>query len=672
MMLRTVSPLKVKVALAGNPNVGKSVVFNNLTGARQHVGNWPGVTVEKKEGLCTFEDAKIEVVDLPGIYSLTANSIDEIIARNYIVEEAPDIVVDIVDASNLERNLYLTLQLLELGANVIILLNMMDLAEEKGFKIDTKKLEKLIGVPVVPSVAPKRIGMNELCQKIVETKKKSLTYKKIFKYSKDLEEGIERVRYVLEQYEELSKYNLRWLAIKLLEDDDEVKKLIVKSISNYNAIFSEVEKIKSELEKKYDDLIVAFADERYRIISQIVSQVVTKVQVEEPTLTSMLDEVFTHKYLGIPIFLTLMWAVFQFTFTVAAPISDLFDMIFSSLAEIASTNIKPTWLGSLIGEGIIGGLGFVFVFAPNIFFMFLALSILEDSGYLARAAFNMDKIMYKLGLHGKSFIPLLLGFGCNVPAIMSTRTIDNENDRLITILVNPLMSCSARLPVYVLFAGIFFSAYAGNVIFSMYLLGIVLAVLIALILRKTLFPGKPSYFVMEMPPYMVPTLRSIVVHTWERGSMFIKKAGTIIIAGLVAIWALSNIPYGAPIEESLVGQFGKLLEPIFAPFGWDWRIAVALFFGFIAKEIVIGSLAILYGTGEETLYGPISNALTPLSAYALMAFVLIYVPCIATVGIIKQETGSWKWTLFAIAYELILAYLVAGFIILIGHLIGLA
>ncbi|MGQ4834457.1 MAG: ferrous iron transport protein B [Candidatus Asgardarchaeia archaeon] len=672
MKKKDVVESKIRIALVGNPNVGKSVVFNNLTGAHQHVGNWPGVTVEKKEGLCKYEDTEIEIVDLPGIYSLTASSIDEIIARNFIINEKPDIVVDIVDASNLERNLYLTLQLLELGVPVIVLLNMIDIAEEKGIKIDVEKLRELLGMPVIKAIAPKRIGMRELCQEIVKAKREKLGYKTTFRYSESLEKGIEKVISILKNYVELSKYNLRWLAIKLLEDDDEVNKLVENTVKNHEKLFLEVQKVKSELEKEYEDLIVTFADERYRIISQIVSQVITKTREEELIFTDMLDEVFTHKFLGIPIFLVLMWSVFQFTFVVAAPISDFLDMVFSNLSEIVAASIKPEWLGALLGEGIIAGLGFVLVFAPNIFLMFMALSILEDSGYLARAAFIMDKIMYKLGLHGKSFIPLLVGFGCNVPAIMATRTIDDEKDRLITILVNPLISCSARLPVYVLFAGIFFPAYAGDIIFSLYLLGIVLAILVALILRKTLFPGKPSHFIMEMPPYMIPTLNGVIIHMWERASMFIKKAGTIIIAGLTTIWILSNIPPGASIENSLIGQFGKILEPIFAPFGWDWRIAVALFFGFIAKEIVIGSLAILYGVGEESLYGPISTALTPLSALALMVFVLIYVPCIATLAVIKQETGSWKWTLFAVTYELLLAYIVAGIVILIGSIIGFA
>ena len=664
----------VRVALVGNPNVGKSVIFNNLTGAHQYVGNWPGVTVEKKEGKCNFDDVEIHITDLPGIYSLTANSIDELIARNFIIEEKPDVVIDIVDGSNIERNLYLTLQLIELGANVVVALNMMDLAKEKSYEIDIKRLEELLGVPIVPTVAPKKEGMTELCEKVATVAKRKVSATKI-RYNSKLEDAISKVASILSSYPTLQKYNMRWLAIKILEDDGEVIRYVKEISENDPVVWDKIEDIKAELNKEFGDVIVAMADERYNVISQIVSKAVKRITAEEEvSITDMLDEVLTHKYLGIPIFLAIMWTVFQFTFTVAAPFSDAIDMLFAYMADLARSSLQPEWFASLIADGIISGLGFVLIFVPNIFMMFLALSILEDSGYLARVAFIMDRIMYKLGLHGRSFIPMLLGFGCNVPAIMATRTIENENDRLITILVNPLMSCSARLPVYVLFAAVFFTRIAGTVIFSMYILGIALAILMALLFRKTLFPGKPSPFIMEMPPYLIPTARSVLSHMWLRGSKFLKKAGTFIVSGLILIWAMSNVPYGAPVEETLIGRLGHLLAPIFAPLGWDWRIAVALFFGFIAKEIVVGSLGVLYGIENPdptTLYGPLRAAMTPLSAYALMAFTLIYVPCIATLATIKQETGSIKWTLIALAYELILAYVVALIIISIGSLVGI-
>ena len=662
----------VVVGIVGNPNVGKSVIFNNLTGAHQKVGNWPGVTVEKKEGECTHKGIKIKIVDLPGIYSLTANSIDELIARDFIVEEKPDVVVDIVDSTNLERNLYLVLQLLELGAKVVVALNMTDLAEYNGIKIDINELEKRLGIRIIPTVATKKIGMKALCDAILDVARHDKEESK-FAYSKDLEDAFSEIAVTVKEVPELKKYNPRWLSIKLLEEDREIIEKIRKT-KDSEKIFKTVERVKEKLSSRYDDLIIAIADARYEFISNVLKGVMVKSKKKELTLTDMLDEVFTHKYLGIPIFLVFMWTVFQFTFTVAAPFSDAIDMTFAMSADFVRSIITPAWVASLIADGIISGLGFVLVFVPNIFFLFLALAILEDSGYMSRAAFIMDKLMYKLGLHGKSFIPMIMGFGCNVPAIMATRTIESEKDRLVTILVNPLMSCSARFPVYVLFGSIFFSYYVVPVIYSIYLLGIVLAILMALLFKRLLAMGKPSPFVMEMPPYLIPSVKSLVIHMWERGSMFLKKAGTFIVSGLLLIWVLSNIPWGADIEDTLVGALGHAIQPIFAPFGWDWRIAVALFFGFIAKEIVVGSLGILYNTGEDvtSLKAPIENAMTPLSAYALMAFVLIYTPCIATVGVIKQETGSWKWTLIAIAYELLLAYAIALLIITIGTFLGFA
>lgn len=660
----------VVVGLVGNPNVGKSVIFNNLTGAHQKVGNWPGVTVEKKEGECTHKGTKIKIVDLPGIYSLTANSIDELIARDFIIEEKPDVVVDIVDSTNLERNLYLVLQLLELGAKVVVALNMMDLAEYNGIKIDINELERRLGIRIIPTVATKKIGMKALCDAILEVARHDKEESK-FAYPKDLENAFSEIAVTVKEAPELRKYNPRWLSIKLLEEDREIIEKIRKT-KDAERIFKTVERVKEKLSSRYDDLIIAIADARYEFISKILKGVMVKPRKKELTLTDMLDEVFTHKYLGIPIFLVFMWTVFQFTFTVAAPFSDAIDLAFAISADFVRSTITPAWVASLIADGIISGLGFVLVFVPNIFFLFLALAILEDSGYMSRAAFIMDKLMYKLGLHGKSFIPMIMGFGCNVPAIMATRTIESEKDRLVTILVNPLMSCSARFPVYVLFGSIFFSYYVVPVIYSIYLLGIVLAILMALLFRRILATGKPSPFVMEMPPYLIPSAKSLVIHMWERGSMFLKKAGTFIVSGLLLIWVLSNIPWGADIGDTLIGALGHAIQPIFAPFGWDWRIAVALFFGFIAKEIVVGSLGILYNTGEDvtSLKAPIENAMTPLSAYALMAFVLIYTPCIATVGAIKQETGSWKWTVIAIAYELLLAYVIAFLIIAIGTFLG--
>ncbi len=668
---------KVKIALAGNPNVGKTVIFNGLTGSRQHVGNWPGVTVEKKLGKYTHHDMNIEVVDLPGTYSLSPYSIDEKVARDYIVEEKPDAVVNIVDASNIERNLYLTVQLLEAGANVVVALNMMDEAEAKGMKIDTEKLSEILKAPVVPMVAVKGIGFKDLKDAIYEEVKKHKEHRHMsIGYGREVEKAIVSLEGDVGKCPGLKKYRKRWVAIKLLENDKEV----IQKVRDGGCmdIIKKAESIREDISKKLDDPETYFADKRYEFVDDILGVVLIKGK-KVWTFSDMLDKVLTHKIFGIPVFLAMMWATFQFTFSVATPFMDAIDVFFGWLGNVASSNISNPALQSLVTDGIIGGVGSVLIFLPNIFLLFFVLSLMEDSGYLSRAAFVMDKAMYKIGLSGKSFVPMLLGFGCNVPAIMATRTIEDRKDRLITILVNPLMSCSARLPVYILFAGAFFIGIEGSVIFSMYLLGIVLAILMSLLLRKLFFRGKPSPLIMEMPPYRMPTVKSSAIHMWEKGSMFLKKAGTIIFLGVVIIWFLSTYPGGAgsDIENSYVAMLGHWVQPIFAPLGWDWKAAVALVFGFVAKEIVVGAYGTFYGIGDadeenQILRGALQGAFTPVSAYAYMAFALIYVPCLATIGVIKQETGSWKWTLFAVAYMMGLAYLVAAVITAAGHLLGFA
>ena len=664
---------EVTIALIGNPNVGKTTVFNALTGLKQHVGNWPGVTIEKKEGEFEWRSIKFRVVDLPGVYGLTAYSIDEKIARNFIVQEKPRVVVDIVDASNLERNLYLTLQLLEIGANVIVALNKVDLAEEKGYEINVKKLEEILGVPVVPMIASEGKGLKELKERIA----KSLDREPRRIEYPNFEAYIERLTRVIEKDEMLSRtYNSRWLAIKLLERDEDARGIIEKSRKR-DDILKELIDIFNSLHRKYEDVELALADERYRIIGNIVERVLVKKE-ERITFTEMLDEVLTHKYLGIPIFISLMWMVFKFTFDVSAPFSDIIDWFFGWLGDAVGSHIANDALASFLRDGIIAGLGSVLVFLPPIAFLFLAFSWLEDSGYMARAAFVMDRVMHRFGLHGKSVIPMIMGFGCNVPAIMATRTLEDEKDRLLTILVNPLMSCGARLPVYALFAGAFFAGSEGTVITSMYLLGIALALVIAWLFRKLLFKGEPSYFVMELPPYNRPNWGAILGNAWTRTEKFLRKAGTIIFAGVVMVWILSvmgpggylgseALENGELLARSWVAVIGHALQPVFSPMGWDWKAGVALFFGFIAKEIVVGTLGVLYGVGEENLAQTIaaSGAFTPITAYAFMTFVLIYVPCLATIGVIKQEAG-WKWALFAVVYELVLAYAVALMIVGIG------
>ena len=647
------------------------------------IGNWPGVTVEKKVGIVRLGKAELEIVDLPGIYGLTAYSVDEVIARNFIVNERPEVVINIVNASNLERNLYLTVSLLEMGANIIVALNMIDLAEGQGYKVDSELLSKLLNVPVVPMVAVKGIGIEELKKVLLESLKSKRKNVNIIDYGKPVERAIENLKLILDRDRRLAKqYNVRWLAIKLLEDDEEVKRKVIESTVGKEAL-KYVEKVKSELKtvlgEDVEDYIV---EKRYEFVHSIAKAVLKPIKVKALTVTDIVDFVVTHKVFGIPIMLTVLYVAFKFAFDVATPLVDLIDWLFNNLLyTFIANSTLPSVIKSFIADGIVTGIGSILVFLPNIIFLFLFLALLEDIGYMARAAFVVDKIMLKLGLTGKSIIPMIIGFGCNVPAIMAARTIEDENDRKVTALVSPLISCSARLPVYLLFAGVFFSAYQGSIVLSMYVLGVVLAIFMALTFRKLMFKGLSSGFIMELPPYMLPMAKSVAFKTWERTKKFLFKAGTIIFLGVMLTWIMCVTgPSGylgvealeSPklIEESWIGILGHTLEPLFKPMGWDWKAIAALFFGFIAKEIVVGSMAILYATGEEGLSAILSQSFTPLTAYAYMAFVLIYVPCLATIAAIRGELG-WKYAILTIVYELLLAYIVSLLIVSIGHLIGL-
>ena len=665
---------RYEIALIGNPNVGKSTLFNTLTGENVYIGNWPGVTVEKKEGEFEYNGKKFKVVDLPGVYSLTANSIDEIVARDYIINEKPDLVVDIVDATALERNLYLTLQLMEMGANILLVLNKMDLARTLGIDIDVDKLEKILGIRVVPISAIKKVGIEDLKKAISEEVKNKRKYN--IKYP-HFEPYIKKIISILQKDENLKKYNLRYLAIKLLENDKYVEDIIKKS-KIWNELNPVLDSIREELSKKYGEADLGIIEERYKVIDNIVKEVVKK-KSGKLTTTQMLDDVLTDEKIGALLIIPFLWMLFKFTFDVSAPFSAMIDYIFSLLGDVIKSSISNEFIASLLADGIIRGVGAVLVFFPILAFLFFAISFLEDSGYMARIPYIADRFMNKFGLPGKAIIPLVMGFGCNVPAIMATRTIENEKDRILTILINPLMSCSARLPIYALFAGAFFSAYQGLVVLSMYALGVVLALIIAKIFRKFIFKESPSYLIVELPPYQIPHLKVVLKNTWERVYDFLKKAGTIIVFGVILVWLLSVYgPSGYLGAEALTNPellsnswaavIGKALAPLFAPMGWDWKACSALLFGVIAKEVVVGSLAILYGVGEENLSNIIVNAFTPVSAYAFMAFSLIYLPCIATLGVIRQEIG-WKWAIFALAYEMVLAYIVALTITIIGNLI---
>ena len=657
---------KIRVAVAGNPNVGKTTLFNAITGARQKVGNWPGVTVEKKVGSKEYSGRMLEIVDLPGTYSLTAYSADEVVARDYILEEKPDVVVQVVDSTNLERNLYLSTQLLEMGVNLVLALNMSDLSEKKGDRIDLQGFEKFLGAKVVRTTAKDGKGINSLLDTVIE-KAGSESLIHDIGYGKMIEGQILSLEAILAEDKNLDeKYPLRWLSVKLLEGDENARSKISSS-----SVGPEVGKYLSDLD--LDICEAEIADKRYEFISSLLPQVCTTC-VEKVSTSDMVDKVFTNKYLGIPIFLALMWGMFELTFTFASPFMKIIDMFFGWLAEVVAANVGSAWLASLLGDGLIAGVGAVLLFVPNIFILFFLLSLLEDSGYLARAAFIMDKLMYSMGIQGKSFIPMLMGFGCSVPAVMATRVIEDEKDRLITILITPFMSCGARMPVYVLLAGTFFGKQAGSVIFGLYVLGIIVAILSAKLFRTFIFKGTPSPFIMELPPYHRPSIGNSLKYMKNQGAVYLKRVSTVIVGGVVLIWLLAYFPQGVEYgsAESYVGSLGKFLEPLVAPIGFDWKIAVALIFGFLAKEVVLGSLGTLYGAGGDE--GMLSSVLatdptfTPAIALGLMVFTLLYVPCIGAVAVIKKETGSWKWMLFAAAYSTAIAWILAFVFVRLGNL----
>jgi len=724
----------ITVALAGNPNSGKSTIFNNLTGTRQKVGNWPGVTVEKKEGHLKANGYEITVVDLPGTYSLTAYSIEEIVARNFILDEKPDVVVGIIDASNLERNLYLATQLRELDTKVIFVLNMADLARERGAKIDAAKLSELLDVPVVFTVGNRNQGTQELLKTIISVAEAEIDLPRTRRvyYGKDIEKAINELsEFIRKKSSAELPYHIRWIAIKLLENDRIVKERVLQSANPQGeAILQEAELKREHLREFFDEEPeIVMTDHRYGFIAGIIKEVLKTVSKQRVDVSRQIDQVLTNRLLGLPIFVFFIWAMFQLTFSLGAYPMDWIDVGVGWLGESTGQVLPESIFRDLIVDGVIAGVGSVAIFLPNILILFFCIALFEDTGYMARAAFLMDKVMHLIGLHGKSFIPMLMGFGCNAPAIMATRTLESEKDRILTILINPLMSCSARLPVYVLLAGTFFGAKAGNAIFSIYALGIILAISVGRLFRLTLLRGKVAPFVMELPPYRVPMFKGLLIHMWDRSKIFLKKIGGVILIGSVIVWFLSAFPkqakfsrdyeaeialisarYGASIataqgdlvgrlvserdeaisaleilqarekvERSYIGRLGKVLSPVFAPIGMDWRGSVAVLTGFVAKEIVVSTMGVLYAAGadehEKTEALKLSlkkSAMTPLSAYAMMAFVLIYVPCLATVAVIRRETNSWKWTLFSITYSSTLAWLVAFLIYQGGKVVGLA
>ena len=660
------------IALVGNPNSGKTTLFNALTGSNQHVGNWPGVTVEKKEGKFKFKGIQYNVVDLPGTYSLGAYSEDEVVARDYILKGNPDIVINVVDATNIERNLYLTTQLIEMGTKVIVALNMMDEAKQKNIEIDICALSKGLGVPVIATIASKNKGLDDLIERSIQYFSEEKSSRTNFSYGEDIDNEIESIKSILVNSD--LEYPVKWIAVKLLENDKEIYSFIEDkgpTLMKERLVSVEEKAMEYELE---------IVDKRYDFIGNVVRGSVKNPSVTTETITDKIDKVITHKYFGLPIFAIIMFVVFQLTFVIGGDLLGGYVAGFvETLGEFVSTfltNINsPEWISSFISEAIFGGVAAVFEFIPLIMVLYFFLGILEDTGYMARAAYVMDGLMRSLGLHGKTFISMIVGFGCNVPGIMATRTLDNKKDKMIALLINPFMSCGARLPIYLVFIAAFFPNHGGILLFSLYTLGIVMALVMGKIFSKTLFKGESSHFIMELPPYRLPIFKYVIRDMWDKVWDFLHRAGTIIFVVVATLWVLSIFPLGVEpySQESILGRIGTILAPIFAPAGFGtWQATVSLFAGIAAKEAVVAILGMVYaGVSEGSqLVSALQGVFTPLTALSFMVMTLLYTPCAAVIGTVKRETGSTKWAIFMVIYPFVIGWISAVLIYQIGSLLG--
>lgn len=707
----------INIALVGNPNSGKTTLFNYATGRHERVGNYGGVTVDTKEAHLQQDGYTINVTDLPGTYSISEYSPEELFVRKHITEQMPDVVVNVIDASNLERNLFLTSQLMDMNIKVVIALNMYDELESKGDKLDYNNLGKIIGIPIVTTVASKGEGIKDLFKKVIDV------YESVdpdarhahINYGTDVEESVKKLKAEIKKNKQISDlFYPRYAALKLIENDKSFAKQIAEFPDSKEIVElaqKEVAKLEKEYKEKSDTII---ADAKYGFISGVLKETFKQKLINRRQTSHAIDVIITHKFLGFPIFIFFLWLMFQLTFSLGSYPMDWIDAGVGLLGNMVSSILPEGSFHDLIIDGIIGGVGGVIIFLPNILILFFCISLMEDTGYMARAAFIMDKLMHKIGLHGKSFIPLIMGFGCNVPAVMATRTLENRKDRVLTMLIIPFMSCSARLPVYVLLISAFFPHNQGLVLLSIYLIGILLAILVALLFKRIFFAKQDVPFVMELPPYRIPTLRNTTVHMWSKSLQYLSKMGTVILAASILIWALGYFPRDVHyskdydsleknisantslsedakaellsqieidkeserMENSYIGKLGHMIVPVIQPLGWDWKIGVSIITGLAAKEIVVGSMGVLYQSdmaADETSLN-LRNKLqqqtftsgsrvgekvfTPLVAYSLMLFILIYFPCVAVIAAIKKE-ADWKWASFTMVYTTVLAWLVA-------------